>query len=240
MKEKLEAERRTLRKVGNGGYGDAQRNTRNEKEVMMPPTTSLTSGDTEEIDSADFEQLAKQEILKCRLNTLKKQQAEYTEELAKLDVEKEEQIREVRRLREEENSKYCGRPLLQVKTIERVDSQSRYQVIEMLGKGGFSEVWHAYDLQQLTDVAIKIHQLSSAWSDERKSNYIKHAIRENDIQKRLQHENVVRQLDSFVIDSDSFATVLEYCPGTDPERYLKQNVVLKEAEARAITIQVWT
>ena len=37
----------------------------------MPPTTSLTSGDTEEIDSADFEQLAKQEILKCRLNTLK-------------------------------------------------------------------------------------------------------------------------------------------------------------------------
>ena len=227
MKEKLEAERRTLRKVGNGGYGDAQRNTRNEKEVMMPPTTSLTSGDTEEIDSADFEQLAKQEILKCRLNTLKKQQAEYTEELAKLDVEKE-------------NSKYCGRPLLQVKTIERVDSQSRYQVIEMLGKGGFSEVWHAYDLQQLTDVAIKIHQLSSAWSDERKSNYIKHAIRENDIQKRLQHENVVRQLDSFVIDSDSFATVLEYCPGTDLERYLKQNVVLKEAEARAITIQVWT
>ena len=47
---------------------------------------------------------------------------EHTEELAKLDVEKEEQIREVRRLREEENSKYCGRPLLQVKTIERVDS----------------------------------------------------------------------------------------------------------------------
>ena len=81
---------------------------------MLPPTTSLTSGDTEEIDSADFEQLAKQEILKCRLNTLKKQQ-EYTEELAKLDVEKEEQIREVRRLREEENSKYCERPLLQVR-----------------------------------------------------------------------------------------------------------------------------
>ena len=54
----------------------------------MPPTTSLTSGDTEEIDSADFEQLAKQEILKCRLNTLKKQQAEYTEELAKLDRRK--------------------------------------------------------------------------------------------------------------------------------------------------------
>lgn len=49
---------------------------------------------------------------------------------------------------------------------------------------------------------------------------------------------MVRQLDSFVIDSDSFATVLEYCPGTDLERHLKQNGMLKEAEARGIIIQV--
>lgn len=49
---------------------------------------------------------------------------------------------------------------------------------------------------------------------------------------------MVKQLDSFVIDSDCFATVLEYCPGTDLERHLKQNVYLKEAEARAIVIQV--
>lgn len=49
---------------------------------------------------------------------------------------------------------------------------------------------------------------------------------------------MVRQLDSFVIDSDSFATVLEYCPGTDLERHLKQNGCLKEVEARAIVIQV--
>lgn len=57
-------------------------------------------------------------------------------------------------------------------------------------------------------------------------------------EQRICHDNVVRQLDSFVIDSDCFATVLEYCPGTDLERYLKQNVYLKESEARAITIQV--
>ena len=41
-----------------------------------------------------------------------------------------------------------------------------------------------------------------------------------------------------MIDSDSFATVLEFCPGTDLDRHLKQNGVLKEAEARGITIQV--
>lgn len=93
--------------------------------------------------------------------------------MARLDREKENHIREVRRIRDENNSKYNEKPLL----------QNRYQIIELLGKGGFSEVWHAFDLVQLTSVAVKIHQLSSSWSDERKSNYIKHAIRENDIQK---------------------------------------------------------
>ena len=86
---------------------------------------------------------------------------------------KETHIREVRRLRDEQSSQYCERQLL----------NNRYQIIELLGKGGFSEVWHAFDLESLSDVAIKIHQLSSSWSDERKSNYIKHAIRENEIQK---------------------------------------------------------
>lgn len=61
--------------------------------------------------------------------------------------------------------------------------QGRYQIVELLGKGGFSEVWYAIDLWSLCEVAIKVHQLASTWSDERKSSYIKHAIRENDIQK---------------------------------------------------------
>ena len=100
-------------------------------------------------------------------------QQEYQEELSKLDREKESHIREVRRIHDEGNSKYNERPLL----------QNRYQIIELLGKGGFSEVWHAFDLNQLCSVAVKIHQLSSSWSDERKSNYIKHAIRENEIQR---------------------------------------------------------
>ena len=49
---------------------------------------------------------------------------------------------------------------------------------------------------------------------------------------------MVRQLDSFVIDSDCFATVLEYCPGPDLEQHIRQTGYLKEAEARVIVIQV--
>ena len=141
-------------------------------------------GDAEEGESHDFDQLAKLERTKSCVNAVKKRQVsvcveaseaqwEFQEELSRLEVEKEAHIREVRRLRDEQSSQYCERQLL----------KNRYQIVELLGKGGFSEVWHAFDLEALTDVAIKIHQLSAAWSDERKSNYIKHAIRENDIQK---------------------------------------------------------
>ena len=85
----------------------------------MPPPTSSLSGlpETDEMETVEidhFEELARQEIIKCRMNQLKKKLAEYNEEKVKLDAEKEEHIREVRRLREEENSKYCQRPVLNV------------------------------------------------------------------------------------------------------------------------------
>jgi len=49
-----------------------------------------------------------------------------------------------------------------------VNSILSYLLLEMLGKGGFSEVHKAFDLQALQVVACKIHQLNEAWSDDRK------------------------------------------------------------------------
>ena len=42
----------------------------------------------------------------------------------------------------------------------------------------------------------------------------------------------------FEIDHDSFATVLEYCQGTDLDRRLKEEGMLPERKARAIMWQV--
>jgi tousled-like kinase len=57
----------------------------------------------------------------------------------------------------------------------------RYQIVEFLGKGGFSEVYQAYDLKMHRYVACKIHELRSFWTDEHKINYIKHALRESEV-----------------------------------------------------------
>jgi tousled-like kinase len=45
----------------------------------------------------------------------------------------------------------------------------------------------AFDLQQYREVACKIHQLNTQWSDAKKQNYTKHAVREYEIQKVLEH-----------------------------------------------------
>ncbi|EGR33155.1 protein kinase domain protein [Ichthyophthirius multifiliis] len=102
----------------------------------------------------------------------------------------------------------------------------RYQLLSLLGKGGFSEVFKAYDLVEFREVACKIHQLNLNWSERSKANYIKHAIRESKIHSELKHPNIVQLYDTVEIDENSFATVLEYCEGPDLYFFLKKNKVL--------------
>lgn len=52
--------------------------------------------------------------------------------------------------------------------------------------------------------------------------FLRHAIREYNIQKKLNHPRIVRLYDVFEIDANSFCTVLEYCDGHDLDFYLKQ------------------
>lgn len=126
----------------------------------------------------------------------------------------------------------------------------------MLGRGGFSEVYKAFDLVEFGFVAVKIHQLNSAWNRKRKESYTKHACREYNIQRTLKHERVVRLIDVFEIDDNSFATVLEvrmarfvvwllltfwsmqYCGGDDLDSVLRRHGTLPEKEARHIVAQV--
>ena len=70
--------------------------------------------------------------------------------------------------------------------------KDRYLILSILGKGGYSEVYKAYDLENCREVACKIHHFDNSWSEQIKDNYIKHAIRENEIHKDLNHRRVVK------------------------------------------------
>ncbi|UJR38441.1 hypothetical protein I4U23_031109 [Adineta vaga] len=167
------------------------------------------------------------EVLRLRQLTLKREECDLAQDLEKLDRERNVHIRELKRLYNEDHSRFNQNNIL----------HDRYLLLTLIGKGGFSEVHRAFDLREQRYVACKIHQLNKEWKDEKKVNYIKHALREYNIHKHLEHKRIVKLFDVFEIDTNSFCTVLEYCDGNDLDFFLKQNKTIPEKEARSIIMQ---
>jgi tousled-like kinase len=65
-------------------------------------------------------------------------------------------------------------------------------ILTLLGKGGYSEVYKAFDLENCREVACKVHHFDDNWNECIKDSYIKHALRENDIHKELNNRRVVK------------------------------------------------
>jgi len=128
------------------------------------------------------------EIYQFKLKMYENEERRLREELTLLDKEKTLYMQEFKRLRDEEFSKYCGVNAKNKFTVLK----DRYLILSILGKGGYSEVYKAYDLESCREVACKIHHFDNNWSEQIKDNYIKHAIRENEIHKELNHRRVVK------------------------------------------------
>jgi tousled-like kinase len=111
-------------------------------------------------------------------------------------------------------------------------------LLSLLGKGGFSEVWRAFDLHEFREVAVKIHQLDPRWNEAKKDNYTKHVSCEYEIHRAVRHPRIVSLYDVFEIDNNAFATVLELCNGTDLDSLLKEKKNLPEKYARSILLQI--
>jgi len=134
-----------------------------------------------------------------RQSALKKEDADLQLEMEKLERERNLHIRELKRIHNEDQSRFNSHPVL----------NERYLLLMLLGKGGFSEVhkvtkhFHllllstiliyvsieifyllafiyvvlflvqAFDLKEQRYVACKVHQLNKDWKEDKKANYIK-------------------------------------------------------------------
>jgi len=172
------------------------------------------------------------EVLRQRTAALKRDENELQYELERLERERSLHIRELKRILNEDNSKFNNNLTL------KADGRDRYLLLTMLGKGGFSEVYKGFDLDEQRFVAVKIHHLNRDWNEQKKLDYARHANRESEIHRRVNHPRIVSLYDRFEVDINTFCTVMEYCGGNDLDFYLKQHKQMSEKEARTIIMQV--
>eukprot|EP01065_Artemidia_motanka_P034684 TRINITY_DN4237_c0_g2_i1.p1 TRINITY_DN4237_c0_g2~~TRINITY_DN4237_c0_g2_i1.p1 ORF type:complete len:624 (+),score=152.33 TRINITY_DN4237_c0_g2_i1:45-1916(+) len=151
------------------------------------------------------------------------------QESAQYESEKSLHIKATRRMRGEEASPLSGFPEF---------DHGRYVTLDLLGKGGFSEVWRAADLHVGRYVAVKVHQLDPTWPAARRAQYVRHSHREYEIQRAAQHPRIVQLYGSFRITDTSFAAVLEYTPHGDLDSHLKSVGAMKESCAKSVMAQM--
>ncbi|VAI21969.1 unnamed protein product [Triticum turgidum subsp. durum] len=202
---------------------------RHRKSLKKRQSSDKGDGSDAETSMSEEDFLLQDEICKSRLTSIKREEEQYLRERDRYELEKGRLIREMKRLRDEDGSRFNNFQIL----------HHRYALLNLLGKGGFSEVYKAFDLVEYKYVACKLHGLNAQWSEEKKQSYIRHAIREYNIHKTLVHTNIVRLWDIFEIDHNTFCTVLEYCSGKDLDAVLKATPILPEKEARIIIVQVF-
>lgn len=190
----------------------------------------MSDGGSGEPAMSEEDVLAMEEVYRFRLLGVKREEEAVLKDRDRLEQEKKCLIRELKRCRDEDASPFNHFPIL----------NKRYALLNLLGKGGFSEVYKAYDLVDYRYVACKLHRLNEQWSEEKKQTYVRHAIREYNIHKGLVHRHIVRLWDIFEIDHNTFCTVLEYCSGKDLDVILKETPVLPEREARSILVQIFS
>ncbi|XP_033639946.1 serine/threonine-protein kinase tousled-like 2 [Asterias rubens] len=226
-KEEIEQQRKLLTKKKPPTPQAASAKANKAKAAMANGPDDVFAKPAVETPMTPLEYYERDEIFKLRLASLRKEESDLQGELEKLERERNVHIRELKRIHNEDQSRFNHHQTL----------SNHYLLLGLLGKGGFSEVHKGFDLKEQRYVACKIHQLNKEWKEDKKANYIKHALREYEIHKSLDHQRVVKLYDVFEIDSNSFCTVLEYCPGNDLDFYLKQHKMIGEREARSIMMQ---
>ena len=103
----------------------------------------------------------------------------------------------------------------------------RYQILELLGKGGMAMVYKARDTRLEREVALKIIRLE-AFPPEQLQDVFKRFEREAKASAGLSHPNIVKVLDYGEYEGSPFL-VLEYLPGGTLKRRIGEPMSWQEA-----------
>ncbi|CAD8096754.1 unnamed protein product [Paramecium sonneborni] len=111
---------------------------------------------------------------------------------------------------------------------------SVYQIMRVLGEGGFGKVMLGRHKITGEQVAIKLIDSGKLWNAED----IDLVFREAEVMKNLRHNNIVRILNCYTLPNMQVVLIMEFLQGGDLVEYLQEKGVLSESEARIIFRQI--
>ncbi len=109
--------------------------------------------------------------------------------------------------------------------------QGRYRIIELIGQGGFGEVYKAYAMHLSMPVALK-HNL------DRRLIAQEQFQREAKLLAKLRHPNLPRVTDHFIVGTGEQCLVMDYIPGKNLVELVKERGPLPEREVLGYALQV--
>ncbi|CAD8091601.1 unnamed protein product [Paramecium primaurelia] len=127
--------------------------------------------------------------------------------------------------------------LLYVSDSSEFDAYSQisvYQIMKVLGEGGFGKVMLGKHKISGEQVAIKLIDSGKLWNAED----IDLVFREAEVMKNLRHNNIVKILNCYTLPNMQVVLIMEFLQGGDLVEYLQEKGGLPEQEARIIFRQI--
>lgn len=116
--------------------------------------------------------------------------------------------------------------------------QARYEIIDLIGEGGFGLVYKARQISTNQFVAIKILLKEKLEGSEHAEIEVARFEREMQLIGKLKHPNIVRLIDSGVLDTGAHYAVLEYIEGIPLDKILKSGERIPLSDVKRIMAQV--
>ncbi|MBZ4423299.1 protein kinase [Myxococcus sp. RHSTA-1-4] len=117
-------------------------------------------------------------------------------------------------------------------------SLERYEIVSELGRGGFGVVYKARQLTTGQPVAIKMLHGLRGLSEDAQKRQLARFQREMRLCAQLHHPNIIRVLDSGIMDDGNAYTAFEYIPGQNLATLLAEHGALEPIEATRLMLQV--